>query len=69
MAAIEQIVPYFEDLTTVHFENFVIDKWIEDIKASENVWFLCVERGLGYRLTYDMGNKTFLDALDKALNG
>ena len=69
IAAIEQIVPYFENLTTTAFESFETDKWIEDIKASDNVWFLCVERGLGYRLTYDMGNKTFLDALDKALNG
>jgi hypothetical protein len=24
---------------------------------------------MGYRLTYDMGNSKFLDALDKALNG
>lgn len=69
MAAIEQVVPYFENLKTVHFETFNLDKWIEMIQASDNILFMCVERGMGYRLTYDMGNSKFLDALDIALNG
>jgi hypothetical protein len=69
MAAIEQIVPYFQKLDTMHFSNFAIDSWIDLIKATDNVWLLSVERSLEYRLTYDMGSVTFLDALDKALNG
>ena len=69
MGAIEQIVPYFERLKTLHFEGFISDDWIQMIKSSDNVLFLCVERGLGYRLTYDMGNSDFLDALDLELNG
>jgi len=69
MAAIEQIVPYFQKLDTMHFSNFAIDLWIDLIKATDNVWLLSVERSLEYRLTYDMGSVTFLDALDKALNG
>jgi hypothetical protein len=69
MAAIGQIAPYFEKLKTVHFEDFHSDKWIEMIKSADSVLFMCVERGLGYRLTYDMGNSKFLDALDDALNG
>ena len=69
MAAIEQIVPYFEKLETMHFSNFLIDIWIDLIMKADNVWLLSVERSLEYRLTYDMGSVTFLDALDKALNG
>jgi len=69
MAAIEQVVPYFKKLETMHFNYFETNKWIEIIRASQNVWFLCVERSLEYRLTYDMGSAKFLDALDKALNG
>ena len=69
MAAIEQIVPYFEKLDTMHFSNFAIDLWVDLIEAAENVWLLTVERSLEYRLTYDMGSAAFLDALDKALNG
>jgi len=69
MGAIEQIVPYFQKMKTVHFETFQAEKWIEEIKAADNILFMCVERGLGYRLTYDMGNSKFLDALDNALNG
>jgi alginate O-acetyltransferase complex protein AlgJ len=69
MAAIEQIVPYFRKLNTVHLGEFLIDDWIKTIKAADNVLFLSVERGLGYRLTYDMGSSQFLDALDLELNG
>jgi hypothetical protein len=69
MAAIEQVVPYFKKLETMNFNYFETNKWIERIRASQNVWFLCVERSLEYRLTYDMGSTKFLDALDKALNG
>lgn len=69
MAAIEQIVPYFRKLNTIHLEHFLAEEWIESIKAAENVLFLCVERGLGYRLTYVIGDTVFLDALDVALNG
>jgi hypothetical protein len=69
MAAIEQVVPYFQTLKTVHFEDFNSDKWIEMIRSADNILFMCVERAMGYRLTYDMGNSKFLDALDKALNG
>ena len=69
MAAIEQVVPYFKKLETMNFNNFETNSWIEIIKASQNVWFLCVERSVEYRLTYDMGKAGFLDALDKALNG
>lgn len=69
MRAIEQIVPYFEKLKTLHFEGFTSEDWIQMIKSSDNVLFLCVERGLGHRLTYDMGNSDFLDALDLELNG
>jgi hypothetical protein len=69
MAAIQQVVPYFQKLKTVHFEDFNSDKWIEMIKSADNVLFMCVERAMGYRLTYDMGSSKFLDALDRALNG
>jgi hypothetical protein len=69
MAAIEQVVPYFQTLKTVHFEDFNSDKWIEMIRSADNILFMCVERAMGYRLTYDMGNSKFLDALDIALNG
>lgn len=69
MAAIEQVVPYFKKLETMNFNYFETNKWIERIRASQNVWFLCVERSLEYRLTYDMGSEKFLDALDNALNG
>ena len=69
MAAIEQVVPFFKKLETMNFNNFETKKWIERIKASQNIWFLCVERSLEYRLTYDMGSAAFLDTLDKALNG
>ena len=69
MAAIDQIVPYFEKLETMNFSIFNIDLWVELIKAADNIWLLSVERSLEYRLTYDSGSVAFLDALDKALNG
>jgi len=69
MVAIEQIVPYFRKLNTVHLGEFLSDDWVKKIKAADNVLLLCVERGLGYRLTYDMGSSQFLDALDLELNG
>jgi alginate O-acetyltransferase complex protein AlgJ len=69
MVAIENIVPYFKELKTIHMGEFIPDEWIEMIKAADNVLFLCVERSLGYRLTYDVGSTEFLDALDLALNG
>ena len=69
MAAVDQIVPYFEKLDTMHFSNFAVDLWVDLITAADNVWLLSVERSLEYRLTYDIGSASFLDALDKALNG
>jgi hypothetical protein len=46
MAAIEQVVPYFQTLKTVHFEDFNSDKWIEMIRSADNILFMCVERAM-----------------------
>jgi hypothetical protein len=68
MLSYDKFTPFFENLETLHFFNFDPEPWIERLKAADNIWFMSVERSFEYRLTYDMGASSFLDALEKALS-
>jgi hypothetical protein len=67
LVALPQIVPFFEDLTVVRFVDYSPDKFEPLLASADRVWFLSVERGVAYRLTYEVGSAEFLDRLASTL--
>jgi hypothetical protein len=72
--AMEKIVPYFADITFVHFDSLTPDSLIEEFNQADAVWIMCVERAVGYRFSdppveffYPYGAKEFLSTLDSRL--
>lgn len=63
LVAVNQIAPFFEDLTTVNLADFDAARFTHLIEDAERVWFLSVERGLSYRLKEEIGSPRFLDRL------
>jgi hypothetical protein len=68
MAAMPQIIPFFESLHAIHFGDFEPSYFVDAIKDADQVWFLSVERSLGYRMMYQIGSDDFQNALAAALN-
>lgn len=67
MAALHQLVPFFEDITVVRLSDFEADRFASLIADADNVWFLSVERSLGNRLVAEIGSTAFLDQLEIVL--
>lgn len=69
LAALQQIVPYFADLTVMRLVDFDAERFADLIDGADNVWLLSVERSSGYRLTEEIGSEAFFTALSTTLGG
>jgi hypothetical protein len=67
MAAIAQIVPFFEDLTTIRLVDFDQERYLSEIRAADRVWVMSVERSASYRFSFEIGSQEFLDKLIRDL--
>lgn len=67
LVALPNIAPFFEDLTVVGFVEFEPSKFISLIEQSDLVWLLCIERGLGWRMGYEIGTPDFVTDLSSSL--
>lgn len=72
--AMARIIPYFADITFVHFDSLSPEALIAEFNKADAVWIMCVERAIGYRFSdppveffYPYGAKEFLDTLDSQL--
>ncbi len=67
LAALPQLQPFFEDLTVMRLIDYNPDTFAALIEASDNVWFMTVERSITWRLTQEIGAPAFLDQLEATL--
>lgn len=67
LAALPQIVPYFEDLTVMRLIDFSLDRYTSLIAEADRVWLLTVERSTSYRLHFEIGSEEFLETLPTRL--
>ncbi len=67
LAALPQLVPFFEDLTIIRLVDFEPTKFATAIANADRVWVLTVERSITYRLSVEIGNAAFLDQLQSTL--
>jgi hypothetical protein len=67
LVALPQLVPFFEDLTVVRLVDYAPDRFVDLIESADNIWFMSVERSLGWRLTQEVGSAAFLDQLEANL--
>lgn len=67
LAALAQLVPFFEDLTIIRLIDFEATRFATAIADADRVWVLTVERSITYRLSVEIGNATFLDQLQSTL--
>jgi hypothetical protein len=72
--AMARIIPYFADITFVHFDSLSPEALIAEFNQADTVWIMCVERAIGYRFSdppveffYPYGTQEFLDTLDSQL--
>ena len=72
--AMARIIPYFADITFVHFDSLSPEALIAEFNKADAVWIMCVERAIGYRFSdppveffYPYGTREFLDTLDTQL--
>jgi len=63
IAALDQLVPFFEDLTVIALTEFDATRYVQQIEAADRVWIMSVERGLSWRLENEIGSRDFLDLL------
>ena len=66
-AALPQLAPFFEDLTTVSFNEFDIEKFVDLINDSDTVLLMSNERSLGWRMAKEAGSNKFLAVLSSSL--
>ena len=67
LAALPQLVPFFEDLTIIRLVDFEPSRFAGAIADADRVWVLTVERSLTYRLSVEIGSTPFLDQLQSTL--
>ena len=67
IAALPQILPFFEDLTVIALVDFDPQRYLEAIQGADNVWIMTVERSASYRLEFEIGSRAFLDLLHAEL--
>ncbi len=72
--AMARIIPYFADITFVHFDALTADDLISEINQADLVWVMSVERAVGDRFSdppldvfFSYGTKDFLDAMASRL--
>ena len=72
--AIGNIIPYFADITFVHFDALTADNLISEINQADLVWVMSVERAVGGRFSdppvdvfFSYATKDFLDAMSSRL--
>jgi len=63
LAALPQIVPYFQDLTVMRLVDYEPTRYGDLIAGADRVWMMSVERSLSYRFSFEDGSKEFLDSL------
>jgi hypothetical protein len=72
--AVGRIIPYFADITFVHFDALTADDLISEINQADLVWVMSVERAVGGRFSdppvdvfFSYATKDFLDAMASRL--
>ena len=72
--AVGRIIPYFADITFVHFDSLTADDLISEINQADLVWVMSVERAVGDRFSdppvdvfFSYATKDFLDAMASRL--
>ena len=72
--AVGRIIPYFADITFVHFDALTADDLISEINQADLVWVMSVERAVGDRFSdppvdifFSYATKDFLDAMASRL--
>lgn len=68
-AALPQLAPFFEDLTTVSLNDYEPQKFLRLINDADTVLIMSVERSLGWRMSKEIGSNQFLDVLTASLTG
>jgi alginate O-acetyltransferase complex protein AlgJ len=63
IAAMDQIAPWFEDLTAVSLNDFDPSTFVSLIHDADRVWFLSVERQLPARVFSNWSSPSFIAAL------
>lgn len=66
-AALPQLAPFFEDLTTVSFNDFDIERFVDLINDADTVLLMSNERSLGWRMAKEAGSNKFLAVLSSSL--
>jgi hypothetical protein len=69
LAALPQVVPYFEDLTIVNINDFEPERFAQLIADADRVWFMSVERSTPYRMAATIGAPEFTELLASKLRG
>ena len=67
IAALSQIVPFFEDLTVIALVDYDPQRFLSEVQDAERIWILTVERSASYRLEFEIGSRAFLDLLHEQL--
>lgn len=72
--AVGQVIPYFADITFVHFDALPPNDLISEFNQAELIWIMSVERAVGERFRdppgttfFSYGTKSFLDAMTSQL--
>ena len=72
--AVGRIIPYFADITFVHFDALTADDLISEFNQADLVWVMSVERAVGGRFSdppvdvfFSYATKDFLDAMASRL--
>jgi hypothetical protein len=65
IAAMDQIAPWFQDLTAVSLNDFDANTYLSLIQQADRVWFLGVERQLPDRVFTNWSSPALLAGLEQ----
>lgn len=68
-AALPQLAPFFEDLTTIGLGQYDPQKFLRLINDADTVLIMSIERSFGPRMLTDFGSDDFLRLLSGSLEG
>lgn len=63
LAALPNIIPFFEDLTVVRLVDFEVKGFQELIWEADRIWIMSVERSSSYRFMFELGTDEFIKML------
>jgi len=68
LRAMAQIVPFFEDLTVIHLNDYEPQRFLDAIESSDRVWIMSVERDAPARFELSVGSNAFRELLGQHLS-